>query len=116
MQATTGAFAGYTTFDSALAFKLPEGTSHEEAASFQGSMITKLQYGRFPTTPSVKSFTCASISHSHPPPLPSSLSSQKTRRSSSGAAPPPPGTTPSNWRTYPASVSSSPHLPTPMRV
>lgn len=33
-QPNNGAFAEYTTFDSALAFKIPEGMTYEEAASF----------------------------------------------------------------------------------
>lgn len=42
-QSTNGAFAEYTTFDSALAFKLPEGMTYEEAASFPIPHYTAVQ-------------------------------------------------------------------------
>ena len=42
-QSTSGAFAEYTTFDSALAFKIPEGMTYEEAASFPIPHYTAFQ-------------------------------------------------------------------------
>ncbi|TFL02242.1 chaperonin 10-like protein [Pterulicium gracile] len=42
-QPNNGAFAEYTTFDSALAFKIPEGMTYEEAASFPIPHYTAFQ-------------------------------------------------------------------------